>query len=42
PDVDGLVFITSDKKLFSGDLVKIRITGAKEYDLTGELYEPTE
>ncbi len=41
PDVDGLVFITSDKKLFSGDMVDIKITGAKEYDLTGELYEPT-
>ena len=42
PDVDGLVFITSDKKLFSGDMVKVMITGAKEYDLTGELYELTE
>ena len=41
PDVDGLVFISSDKKLFSGDLVKVKITGAKEYDLTGELYELT-
>ena len=46
PDIDGLVFITSQTELITGDFVKVRITGAMDYDLTAELedetYEPTE
>ncbi|MCR4797681.1 MAG: 30S ribosomal protein S12 methylthiotransferase RimO [Lachnospiraceae bacterium] len=37
PDVDGLVFIETNKELFSGDIVSVHITKEKEYDLIGEL-----
>ena len=37
PGVDGLLFFDSDRELMSGDMVKVRITGANEYDLIGEL-----
>ena len=36
PGVDGLVFIPTTYPHMSGDFVKVRITGASEYDLTGE------
>ena len=39
PQVDGFVFVSSDRELISGDLVKAVITGAKGYDLIGELLE---
>ena len=37
PDIDGLVFVNTDEELVSGDFAKVRITGAYEYDLIGEL-----
>ena len=37
PDVDGYVFVNTDQELMSGDFVNVRITGAYEYDLIGEL-----
>lgn len=37
PDVDGYVFIHTDEMLVTGDYVKVRITGAYEYDLIGEI-----
>lgn len=43
PGVDGMVFITATEEHMSGDFVNVRITGASEYDLTGEFeYEFTE
>lgn len=39
PDVDGYVFIRTDEQLMSGDFVKVKITGALEYDLIGEIYD---
>jgi ribosomal protein S12 methylthiotransferase len=39
PQVDGFVFLSSNRELISGDLVKAIITGAKGYDLIGELSE---
>ncbi len=43
PDVDGYIFIKSDKPLITGDFVTAKVTGADEYDLTGELTdEPAE
>ena len=39
PDVDGYVFIESDRDLMSGDFVNVRITGASEYDLQGKIFE---
>lgn len=37
PGVDGLIFINTDEELMSGDFAKVKITGAVEYDLIGEL-----
>lgn len=37
PNIDGNIFITTDATLVSGDFVKVRITGASEYDLIGDL-----
>lgn len=37
PNVDGYLFINTDEVLMSGDFVKVKITGACEYDLIGEL-----
>jgi ribosomal protein S12 methylthiotransferase len=39
PDVDGYVFVESDWNLMSGDFVTVRIVGAKEYDLIGEIID---
>ena len=39
PDVDGLVFFRSDADLISGQFVRVRMTGAREYDLIGEMKE---
>ena len=36
PDIDGLVLLPPDKKIRQGDLVKVRITRAGDYDLWGE------
>lgn len=35
PDIDGYIFIDTDKTLMSGDFVKVKVTGAYEYDLIG-------
>jgi ribosomal protein S12 methylthiotransferase len=35
PDVDGYVFIETRKEWMTGDFLKVRITGASEYDLQG-------
>lgn len=37
PNVDGLIFINTEEELLSGDFVKVKVTGAMEYDLIGEL-----
>lgn len=37
PNVDGLIFVESEEELMSGDFARIRITGALEYDLMGEI-----
>jgi len=37
PDVDGLIFINTQEELMSGDFARVRVTGALEYDLIGEL-----
>ena len=38
-DIDGKIFIKSDKLMHVGDFVKVKITNAFVYDLMGELYE---
>ena len=37
PNVDGLIFINTDEELLSGDFARVRVTGAVDYDLIGEL-----
>lgn len=37
PDVDGYIFINTEEELVTGDIVKVRVTGAYEYDLIGEI-----
>ena len=37
PGIDGYLFIDTAETLMSGDFAKVKITGALEYDLTGEL-----
>ena len=39
PDVDGYLFLEADASLNTGDFVRARVTGAMEYDLTGEMIE---
>ena len=37
PNVDGLIFVNTDEELMTGDFAKVKVTGAAEYDLIGEL-----
>ncbi len=37
PEIDGYIFINTDEQLMTGDFVKVRVTGAYEYDLIGEM-----
>ena len=42
PNVDGYIFVNTDEELMSGDFVYVKVTGAQEYDLIGEIdYEFT-
>ncbi|WP_041644351.1 30S ribosomal protein S12 methylthiotransferase RimO [Mahella australiensis] len=36
PEIDGLIYFTSDKPLDAGQMVYVKIKGVKDYDLTGE------
>ncbi|CRZ34310.1 SSU ribosomal protein S12P methylthiotransferase [Herbinix hemicellulosilytica] len=37
PQVDGYIFVNADRELFSGEIVKAKVTGANNYDLIGEI-----
>ena len=37
PNIDGLLFVESDRELLSGELVDVKITGSEQYDLIGKL-----
>jgi ribosomal protein S12 methylthiotransferase len=37
PNVDGYIFINTEEELVTGNIAKVRVTGAYEYDLIGEL-----
>ena len=37
PGIDGNVFVNTGEEFMSGDLVKVKIIGANEYDLIGEV-----
>lgn len=38
PDIDGVVYVNSEKDLEIGDFIRVEITEYLEYDLIGELY----
>ena len=37
PNVDGYIFIHTEEEFMTGDVVKVKVTGAYEYDLIGEI-----
>ena len=37
PNVDGYIFINTEEELMTGDIVKVKVVGAYEYDLIGEI-----
>ncbi len=37
PDIDGSIFVFSDDKLMSGEIVNVLVTKSKKYDLIGEV-----
>ena len=37
PKVDGYIFVQTGELLMTGDFARVRVTGALEYDLIGEL-----
>ena len=37
PKVDGYMFVQTGELLVTGDFAKVKVTGAMEYDLIGEL-----
>ena len=39
PEVDGLLFLKSDKSFESGDIINVKVNEAHAYDLIGEEYE---
>jgi ribosomal protein S12 methylthiotransferase len=38
PEIDGNVFVRSEKKLIQGEFIKVKITDTAEYDLIGDVY----
>lgn len=39
PNVDGLIFVNTDKELKTGDFARVKVSGAVDYDLIGGLVE---
>ena len=37
PNVDGFLFVNTDRELLTGDFVRVKVTASYEYDLIGEL-----
>ena len=37
PNVDGYIFVNTEEELMTGDIAKVKVTSAYEYDLIGEL-----
>lgn len=42
PGIDGYIFIQTGEALMSGDFVKVKVTGAMDYDLIGEIADEYE
>lgn len=41
PEVDGYVFVKGEGEYMSGTILRVRISGSEEYDLIGEIDEPS-
>ena len=39
PDIDGKIYFSSEREIEAGSFVQVRITGAMDGELTGELVE---
>lgn len=39
PDIDGRIYFTADHEVEAGEFVPVRITGAMDGELTGEVAE---
>ena len=39
PDIDGRIYFTAEREVKDGEFVPVRITGAMDGELTGELWE---
>lgn len=39
PNVDGLIFVNTGEELMSGDFVRVKVSGAVDYDLIGGIAE---
>ena len=39
PNVDGYIFVNAPWELMSGDIVPVRVTGASDYDLIGDVVD---
>jgi len=39
PEIDGMVFVSADEELLSGDFIKASITSSNEYDLIGRIVD---
>ncbi|RDU24851.1 30S ribosomal protein S12 methylthiotransferase RimO [Anaerosacchariphilus polymeriproducens] len=37
PNVDGYIFVNTEEELVTGDFARVKVTGALEYDLIGEI-----
>lgn len=37
PNVDGNIFVTTDEDIISGEFASVKVTGAADYDLIGEI-----
>lgn len=42
PQVDGFIFLNCEEELISGDIVTVDVTGAREYDLIGDIRKGSE
>lgn len=38
PNVDGYIFVNTTAALLTGNFVRVKVTGANDYDLIGEIY----
>ena len=39
PQIDGLIYVTKQKTLKKGDIIKVKITNVMEYDLVGDVWD---